>query len=72
MGLLLSGARLDAVFRWAGAIVAKRPVADGDEDPGLAAGGAGGEPGGLDYAKGGVERDGLILELADGEAWWCR
>jgi hypothetical protein len=42
-------------------------VVDGDEVPGLAVGGAAGEPRGLDDAAGGVGRDGLVLELADGE-----
>jgi hypothetical protein len=42
-------------------------VVDGDEVPGPAVGGAGGEPGGLDDAAGGVSRDRLVLELADGE-----
>jgi hypothetical protein len=42
-------------------------VVDGDEVPGVAVRGAAGGPRGLDDAAGGVGRDGLVLELADGE-----
>jgi len=40
---------------------------DGDDVLGPAVGGAGGEPGGLDDAAGGVGLDGFVRELADGE-----
>ena len=42
-------------------------VVDGDEVPGLLVLAARGEPGGLDDAPDGIGRDGLVLELADGE-----